>query len=100
MIDLGETFIYIKVTTMLDEQYLEAGWPMIDITYFDKREDMLKDKDNHINNSRVKPKYVKEYHNDFMGFQREQWLLIYPDGSSVAYKQIGNLYEDRSIGKL
>jgi hypothetical protein len=99
MIDLGEKFVYIKVRTMLDAQYLEAGWPIIDITYFDKREDMLRDKDNYINNSRVKPKFVKEYHNDFMGFRREQWLLIFPDGSIVAYKEMGSLYEDRSIVK-
>lgn len=99
MIDLGEKFVYIKVRTMLDAHYLEAGWPIIDITYFDKREDMLRDKDNCINNSRVKPKFVKEYHNDFMGFRREQWLLIFPDGSIVAYKEMGSLYEDRSIVK-
>lgn len=96
MIELGDTFVYIKVRTMLDEEYLEAGGPIIDISYFDKKEDMLRDKDNYINNSRVKPKFVKEYHNDFMGFQHEQWLLIFPDGSSVAYKEMAHIHKDRS----
>ena len=98
MIDLGE-FVYIKVTTTLNELLLEAGWPIVDVRYFNNREDMLKDKDHFINSSKVKPKLVKEYHNDFWGLKSEQWLLIFPDGSSVAYKKLGSIYEDFSIGK-
>lgn len=92
MIELGKN-VYIKVRTMIDAHYLEAGWPIIDISYFDNKEDMLRDKDNYINNSRVKPKIVKEYYNNFMFGKRLQWLLIFPDGSTVAYKEMSAIFE-------
>ena len=97
MIDLGK-FVYIKVTTTLDDHMLEAGWPVIDIRYFDDREDVLKDIEHYINKAKNKPKLI-EYHNDFWGLKSDQWLLIFPDGESIAYKKLGSISEDFSIGK-